>query len=396
MLPQRLGEPLFELLQPLALPLDPFGLQFLPFGFKLFHLLGGLPLDLFQFIAAAVEIGDQCCGFPGFGGEFRLGSLHHRLGQAEAPGDFDAAREARHADEQPVGGPQVGLVEFYRGVEHAWRRRGVCLQRSWCVVASVRQRRLRNSSRSATASAEPSSGAVPVPISSASTSECSVAASSILFRFSMCDENVERSAAMDCSSPISTSTRSNSGSSARSAATGMPDCAASAASPTVLSATVLPPVLGPLITSTVSSPPSSSVIGTTARPSRRSLSSSTGWRAASSVICESALKAGSAQLNSRAKRARAKVESSSPIVAAANWIGPRSACSRSVSSRRIRAISAASSSASWTSLLLSSMASSGSTNTVWPVALEPCTTPCTCRRSAERTGITKRSLRRVT
>ena len=63
---------------------------------------------------------------------------------------------------------------------------------------------------------------------------------------------------MDCSSPISASTRSKIGSSARSAATGIPDCAESAASPTVFSETVLPPVFGPLITITVSSPPSAS------------------------------------------------------------------------------------------------------------------------------------------
>ena len=66
------------------------------------------------------------------------------------------------------------------------------------------------------------------------------------------------------------------------AATGIPDCAESAARPTVFSATVLPPVFGPLMTSTVSSPPSASVIGTAARPCGRSVASSTGLRADSS------------------------------------------------------------------------------------------------------------------
>ena len=42
---------------------------------------------------------------------------------------------------------------------------------------------------------------------------------------------------MDCSSPMSARMQSNSGSSADCAATGMPDCAASAARPTVFSAT---------------------------------------------------------------------------------------------------------------------------------------------------------------
>ena len=61
-----------------------------------------------------------------------------------------------------------------------------------------------------------------------------------------------------------------------------------------------------------------------------------------------------------------------------------------------RQISAASSSASWTRRLFHSRASSGSTKTVCPVALAPWTTPGTARRSAARTGITKRSLRSVT
>src|ERR1700737_4589172 len=55
----------------------------------------------------------------------------------------------------------------------------------------------RNSSSNATASAAPSSGAVPVPISSTSTSDCGVAACSIDFKYSMCAENVERSAAIE-------------------------------------------------------------------------------------------------------------------------------------------------------------------------------------------------------
>src|SRR5438034_327022 len=119
----------------------------------------------------------------------------------------------------------------------------------------------RNSSSSATARAAPSSGAVPVPISSTSTREFGVAASSMVFKFSMWAEKVDKSAAIDCSSPMSTRTRSKSGSTACCAATGIPDCAASAAIPVVFCATVLPPVFGPLMTSTRSSPPRVSVMG---------------------------------------------------------------------------------------------------------------------------------------
>ena len=229
----------------------------------------------------------------------------------------------------------------------------------------------RNSSSSATASAAPSSGAVPVPISSTSTSEFGVAASSIVFKFNMCAENVDKSAAMDCSSPMSTSTRSKSGNTALCAATGIPDCAASAAIPVVFSATVFPPVFGPLITSTRSSPPRVTVIGTTARFSLRSLSSSTGWRAPSSRSSFVVENSGIAASNSRANRARANTLSSSAIVPAAASSGPRIICSFSVSSRRIRTISAASSSASCTSWLLASTVSNGSIKTVCPVALAP-------------------------
>ncbi len=204
----------------------------------------------------------------------------------------------------------------------------------------------RNSSSSATARAAPSSGAVPVPISSTSTSDCGVAASSMLFKFSMCAENVDKSAAIDCSSPMSTSTRSNSGNTARCAATGMPDCAASAAIPVVFSATVFPPVFGPLITSTRSSPPRKSDMGTMARLSLRSLSSSTGCRASTSRSSLLSENSGIAASNSCANRAREKALSSSAIVSTAASSGPRITCSFSVSSRRIRTISAASSSPS--------------------------------------------------
>ena len=254
----------------------------------------------------------------------------------------------------------------------------------------------RNSSSSATARAAPSSGAVPVPISSTSTREFGVAASSMVFKFSMWAEKVDKSAAIDCSSPMSTRTRSKSGSTACCAATGIPDCAASAAIPVVFSATVLPPVFGPLMTSTRSSPPRVSVMGTMARFSLRSLSSSTGWRAPSKRNSFVAENSGIAASNSPANRARANTLSSSAMVPAAVRSGPRIICNFSVSSRKIRRISAASSSASCTSWLLASTVSNGSRKTVCPVALAPCTTPGMLLRCSARTGITKRSFRSVT
>ncbi len=227
-----------------------------------------------------------------------------------------------------------------------------------------------------------------MPISSSSTSDRGVRIPNIDFRFSMCAENVERSAAMDCSSPISASTRSKIPSRAACAATGIPDCAASTASPTVFNATVLPPVFGPLMTSTVSSLPNDKLSGTTGRPCGRSVLSSAGCRAASSAITISSVNSGMQASYSRANRPRAKNASNSAIVPAPWASAPRSATSLAVSSSRIRAISAASSSRSWTKRLLISIVSSGSTKTVCPVALAAWTTPSRVRRSDARTGIT--------
>ena len=69
--------------------------------------------------------------------------------------------------------------------------------------------------------------------------------------FVMCAENVLRLASIDCSSPMSAKSERNTGSRDPSAA-GMrsPACAIIASSPAVLSATVLPPVFGPVISST--------------------------------------------------------------------------------------------------------------------------------------------------
>ena len=63
----------------------------------------------------------------------------------------------------------------------------------------------------------------------------------------MCAENVLRLASIDCSSPMSAKSDRNTGSRDPSAA-GMrsPACAIIASSPAVFSATVLPPVFGPV------------------------------------------------------------------------------------------------------------------------------------------------------
>ena len=68
----------------------------------------------------------------------------------------------------------------------------------------------------------------------------------------ICQPNVLRLAAMDCSSPMSANTDLNTGTlESGSAGTCRPACAISASRPAVLSATVLPPVLGPVMSSVV-------------------------------------------------------------------------------------------------------------------------------------------------
>src|SRR3954471_2009530 len=68
----------------------------------------------------------------------------------------------------------------------------------------------------------------------------------------MCAEKVLRLASIDCSSPMSAKSDRNTGRREPSAA-GMrrPDCAIRTKSPAVFSATVLPPVFGPVTSSTV-------------------------------------------------------------------------------------------------------------------------------------------------
>ena len=65
----------------------------------------------------------------------------------------------------------------------------------------------------------------------------------------MCPEKVERLISIDCWSPMSASTWSKTGSAAVAAGGRRPDWWSSAARPSVFSATVLPPVFGPLTTS---------------------------------------------------------------------------------------------------------------------------------------------------
>ena len=112
----------------------------------------------------------------------------------------------------------------------------------------------RRCSRIAMARLAPSWGSVPAPSSSTKTRLLLSAASKISTMWVMWLENVDKLCSIDCSSPMSAkiswkmATRLP-----LSAKIGRPDWAISCASPRVLSMTVLPPVLGPVMTMAVRS-----------------------------------------------------------------------------------------------------------------------------------------------
>ena len=173
-------------------------------------------------------------------------------GQTQPPRDVNAAGTSRHADHQAIRGPQVHLVKFDRGVEHARRGRSVSLQP---VVVRGRQRQaaaraefVKQGDGERRAFVRRRAGAQLINQHERSRRG--------RFQHRAHIEHVRGKRRKVRGNGLFVAdihqTRSTRGIRADSAATGMPDCAARAARPTVLSATVFPPVLGPLMTSTVS------------------------------------------------------------------------------------------------------------------------------------------------
>ena len=113
------------------------------------------------------------------------------------------------------------------------------------------------------ARAAPSLGSVPAQISSISTKSPLFTSPKILIKLVICAEKVLKLCSMLCSSPISAYTARNTGSFALLAGMNIPDCAIRAKRPTAFKATVLPPVLGPVIKSILKRSPSSTSRGTT-------------------------------------------------------------------------------------------------------------------------------------
>ena len=192
--------------------------------------------------------------------------------------------------------------------------------------------------------------------------------SRIATRLATWPEKVERLISIDWRSPMSASTASKTGSAAVSAGGRRPDWCSSAARPSVFSATVLPPVFGPLITS-ARSPPRSRSIGTAV------FGSSSGWRAPTSRTSSETSTGAPRQPRETVPSAIAR----SIRPAASTACASASACSPTAtdSSRRIRSASSRSAPAASDWRLLSSTISNGSTKSVWPESEASWTRPGT-------------------
>ena len=109
----------------------------------------------------------------------------------------------------------------------------------------------------------------------------------------------------------------------------------------------------------------------------------------------SAISAGIASISS-ARRAFADQKSNQARASSVSRNGPTWAATTAESSSRMRSTSAPSASCASRHALPSSTATSGSTNSVWPLPEASWTMPLTWPRASDRIGITYRPPRRVT
>ncbi len=214
----------------------------------------------------------------------------------------------------------------------------------------------------ATASAAPSSGSVAEPSSSSRTREDESANCEMRSRLVMWAEKVERFCSIDCASPMSARNASKRGNTASPAGTGIPAWAIMPSSPAVLSATVLPPVLGPLMMSCRCSSFSARVSGTTALCCARKRFSSKGWRA---CLSSEQRRCGVSKARADAIELRGKPRPGLQPIQYGQCgcsLGDGAALQSDlrVMARNMRRVSACSSSISRTSSLFCSMVSSGS------------------------------------
>ena len=217
----------------------------------------------------------------------------------------------------------------------------------------------------ALARADPSSGSVLEPSSSSSTSEDGVATPRMSTTLRMWELKVETDSSMLCWSPTSAYTPSNTGRELPSpAGRCSPDWCISARSPRVFIATVLPPVLGPVMSSVVHPGPMLRATGTASGPSRGCLALNRRTSFGASVRCPAT---GRTPPICALSLPLARIRSSRAEISEPRRTSSATAPTDADSSLSIRAISLSSSRISSRHALHSSTVANGSTNNVAPV-----------------------------
>src|SRR5271170_4345117 len=92
------GEFLFEFSDALLLAVDPFGAKLLALFLQFLTLLGHLIAQAIEFIAAAMQVGDEFGRFVSFRSEQRASVFDDGIREAKAASDGDSAGPARHAN----------------------------------------------------------------------------------------------------------------------------------------------------------------------------------------------------------------------------------------------------------------------------------------------------------
>src|SRR5262249_53113734 len=124
----RGGERFFQLGDAFLLTIDPLRLQFAAGGLSLARAFAGGGRDPLPFVRAAGGVGVQVAGVARVRGGAGVCVVEGARGQAQAARDFDTAGSAGDADEQTIGGAEIGLVEFHGGVDDAGRGGSVGFQ----------------------------------------------------------------------------------------------------------------------------------------------------------------------------------------------------------------------------------------------------------------------------
>ena len=324
---------------------------------------------------------------PPLGRAGRARGLDHRGVEAQALGDA-SAWEAPGSPTSACRAAQRAGVDAHRRVGRARRGAGPAPSRSgWWVVATTSAPRSTSRATTAWASREPSSGSVPAAGSSSSTSDRGPVAARIATRRRTWAEKVDRLSAIDWSSPMSASTRSNTGRRARAAGTRRPHWWSIASRPSVFSATVLPPVFGPR----PPAPGRPRAAGRSARPPPGRAADG-GPRAGRP---RRPARRGIRATPARGPPGRARGRGAASAAVSRRPRATRSSPTSRESTRRMRASSSGSAAASSRTLLFASTSSMGSMKSVCPEPELSWTMPGTAERDDAFTASTGRPPRSV-